>query len=93
MMERAKNDSKAGERDLEPEKVDLKKSTKILYVSDLIFVFIVGLVLFLISWFLCHYSNAMAMRFIGLAVASFGYVLCIFYFLDATFLFFLKRDG
>ena len=73
------------------EKVDLKKSAKILYVSDLIFIFIIGIILFLISWFLWHYSNSMAMRLIGLAVASFGYVLSIFFFLDATFLFFFKK--
>ncbi len=76
----------------EAEKVDLKKSTKILYVTDLIFLFIVGLILFLTSWFLWHYSNSMSMRFTGLAVASFGYVLSINFFFDATFLFFFKRD-
>jgi hypothetical protein len=62
------------------------------YITDLVFVSIVGLVLFLTSWFLWHYSNSMFMRFTGLGVASFGYVLAIFFFLDTNFLFFSKRD-
>lgn len=67
-----------------------KESTKI-YLTDLAFLFFV-VIFILASWFLWRYSNIMAMRFIGSAVASFGYVLCLFFFLDATFLFLFKRN-
>ena len=76
----------------EAEKLDLKKSTKKLYVTDLGFVLVVGVISFLISWLLWRYSNSMSMRFTGWGVASFGYVLSIYFFWDATFLFFSKRD-